>query len=103
MSDKEKILIDKFLKKYYDDLEIVTIMENTYITLGQKNSNQKVFLYHAVSDTIFANNGRILDPIIKMFNTDYEETKNYIKEWVFKKYNIKSKLLVGLDLKNKTI
>jgi len=97
MNDKEKILINKFLNKYCNDLEVISVLDDNYITLGRKKDNQRVFLYHSKSDNLFANNDRILDPIVKMFNTDYAETQEYIKNWIFENYNIKSKKLIGMD------
>jgi len=103
MNDKEKILINKFLDKHCNDLEVINLLHSTYITLGRKKDSQKLFLYHSKSGNLFTNNDRVLNPIVKMFNTDYVETQEYIKNWVFENYNIKSKKLIGIDPYVKTI
>jgi hypothetical protein len=39
---------------------------------------------------------KVIDPILKIFRTDYSETYDFVKEWLFKKYDLDCIDLVGI-------
>jgi len=99
MTDKEKNLISKFLNLHYNDLVEVNHLNGQIIALGKKNTKNKVFLYEQKHNTCYVNTNLVIEPIFKMFNTDYQETYDFVKKWLKEKYGLDGNELVGLKIK----
>lgn len=98
MTDKEKNLITKFLNLHYGDLVEVVHLEGQFIALGKKNAPNKLFLYEQKHNSCYVNSKLVIEPLFKMFNTDYQETYDFVKEWVKEKYGLDGDELVGLKV-----
>jgi hypothetical protein len=96
MTDKEKNLITKFLNLHYGDLSEIVHLEGQFIALGKKNTSKKIFLYEQKHNTCYVNSNIVIEPIFKMFNTDYQETYDFVKSWLKEKYGLDGDELVGL-------
>lgn len=96
MTEKEKSLITKFLNLNYGDLVEVVHLEGQFVALGKKNIKHKLFLYEQKHNTCYVNSKIVIEPLFKMFNTDYQETYDFVKDWVKEKYGLDSDEFVGL-------
>ena len=96
MTDKEKILVEKFLNRRFGDLILSEFVEGKYKTLKSKNSKKNIFLYEEKHDMIFCNSDVVIDPILKMFKTDYSETYDFVKGWIKCKFDLDCIDLVGV-------
>jgi hypothetical protein len=97
MTDKEKKLIDKFLILNFGDLELET-MKNEMKVLSKKNLKTRVLLHEKKNEQIFVNTKVVVDPILNMFKTDYQETYEHIKKWFCDKYDLDCIEIVGVEL-----
>ena len=61
----------------------------------KKGSKKSLILYETKEEFIIVNIKMMLNPILNMFNTDYNETYEIIKEWICKKYNINCIEIIG--------
>jgi hypothetical protein len=98
MTDKEKTRIEKFLEIHFGNLELNQTRQGLYKSLGHKNDNTTIFLIEETNSQIFVDTKKVIDPIFSMFNTDYTETYDFVKEWVLKKYGLDCIDLVGLKI-----
>lgn len=86
MTDKEKTRIEKFLEIHFGNLELNKTGQGLYKSLGHKDGNSTIFLIEETNGQIFVDVKKVIDPIFSMFNTDYTETYDFVKEWIQKKY-----------------
>jgi hypothetical protein len=96
MTDKEKNLISKFLNLHYGDLVEVFLLEGQYVALEQKNSSKKILLYEQKRNTCYVNSNIVIEPIFKMFNTDFQETYDFVTDWLKEKYGLDGNTFIGL-------
>ena len=96
MTDKEKILVEKFLNRRFGDLTLSEFKDGKYKTLKLKNSKKNIFLYEEKHDMIFCNSDVVIDPILKIFKTDYSETYDFVKDWIKCKFDLDCIDLVGV-------
>lgn len=96
MTDKEKNLIKKFLNIHYSNLAKVDHLNGQFVVLGNKNKPKKLLIYEQKHNITYLNSEMIIYPISNMFNTNYEETYEFVKNWLKIKYNIDCDNLVGL-------
>ena len=97
MTDKEKTRIEKFLEIHFGNLETVSNRNGKYKSLGHKEDNTTIFLIEESHSQIFVDSKKVISPIFSMFNTDYTETYDFVKEWVLKKYGLDCIDLVGIN------
>jgi hypothetical protein len=97
MTDKEKTRIEKFLEIHFGNLETVPNRNGKYKSLGYKDDNTTIFLIEESHSQIFVDSKKVISPIFSMFNTDYTETYDFVKEWVLKKYGLDCIDLVGIN------
>ena len=94
MEPNKKNLIVKFLNVHYGNL----VKENhndRYERYFKKGSKKSLILHETKEEFIIVNIKLMLNPILNMFNTDYNETYEIIKEWICKKYNINCIEIIG--------
>ena len=96
MTDKEKTRIEKFLEIHFGNLELSETRQGLYKSLGHKDDNSTIFLIEETNSQIFVDTKKVIDPIFSMFNTDYTETYDFVKEWVLKKYGLDCIDFVGI-------
>ena len=96
MTDKEKKRIEKFLEIHFGNLEMSEKRQGQYKSLGHKDDNSTIFLIEENHSQIFVDAKKVIDPILSMFNTDYNETYDSVKEWILKKYGLDCIDLVGI-------
>ena len=96
MTDKEKTRIEKFLEIHFGNLELTEKRQGLYKSLGHKDDNSAIFLIEEINSQIFVDTKKVINPILSMFNTDYTETYDFVKEWVLKKYGLDCIDLVGI-------
>jgi len=97
MTSKEEYLITKFLETHYGDLEEKDLIDGKYKTLSKKTSKENIFLLEFKHEQVFVNTKKVIDPILKIFNTDYTETYSFVKKWLSEKYKIDCIDLIGLN------
>lgn len=96
MTDKEKKRIEKFLDIHFGNLEMSEKRQGQYKSLGHKDDNSTIFLIEESYSQIFVDAKKVIDPILSMLNTDYNETYDFVKEWILKKYGLDCIELVGI-------
>jgi len=96
MTEKEKKRIEKFLEIHFGNLEISEKRQGLYKSLGHKDDNSTIFLIEENHSQIFVDAKKVIDPILSMLNTDYNETYDSVKEWILKKYDLDCIDLVGI-------
>lgn len=96
MTDKEKNRIEKFLELHYGNLELTTTREGKYKSLSHIDDKSTIFLLEQTNLQIFLDSKKVIDPIFSMFNTEYSETYDFVKDWVKKKYNLDCIDFVGV-------
>jgi hypothetical protein len=89
MTDKEKILVEKFLNRRFNELILSEFQKGKYKSLKTKNSKKNIFLYEEKHKMISCNSEVVIDPIVKMFKTEYSETYEFVKEWIKLKFDAK--------------
>ena len=89
MEPNKKNLIVKFLNVHYGN------HNDRYERYFKKGSKKSLILYETKEEFIIVNIKMMLNPILNMFNTDYNETYEIIKEWICKKYNINCIEIIG--------
>ena len=99
MTDKEKKHIENFLNTHYGKLHM-SETNGQYKVLGHQNKKTMIFLIEEKNDQIFVDSKKVIDPILKIFATDYSETYDFVKEWILKKYGLDCIDLVGMKLNN---
>jgi hypothetical protein len=95
MTDKETKLVENFLNRRFNNLILTEFKNGKYKTLKIKNSKKNIFIYEEKHEMIFCNSEIVIDPILKMFKTDYSETYDFVKEWVKCKFDIDCIDIVG--------
>ncbi len=95
MDEKKKILIDKFMSMRFGNLIKTEHKEGQYVTLLNPETNKKIFLYEKKHEIITFNREYVTDPILKVFNTEYDETFEYVKSWLLEKYEMDCIDIVG--------
>jgi hypothetical protein len=95
MTDKEKKHIENFLNTHYGKLHMFET-NGQYKVLGHQNKKTTIFLIEEKNDQIFVDSKKVIDPILKIFATDYSETYDFVKEWILKKYGLDCIDLVGM-------
>ena len=98
MTDKEKTRIEKFLEIHFGNLELSETRQGLYKSLGHKDDNSTIFLIEETNSQIFVDTKKVIDPIFRMFNTDYTETYDFVKNWLLEKYNIESEEIIGAKM-----
>ena len=97
MEPNKKNLIVKFLNVHYGNL----VKENhndRYERYFKKGSKKSLILYETKEEFIIVNIKMMLNPILNMFNTDYTETYDFVKNWLLEKYNIESEEIIGAKM-----
>jgi hypothetical protein len=98
MTEKEKKLVLKFLDVHFSNLEKTELKDNVnHQILHKKNSKLTLFLFEKKEESIFVNSKLIIEPILKIFGTDYSETYDLVKEWILKKYNLDCIEIIGMN------
>ena len=98
MTDKETKLVENFLNRRFNNLILTEFKNGKYKTLKIKNSKKNIFIYEEKHEMIFCNSVIVIDPIVKMFKTDYSETYDFVKEWVKCKFDIDCIDIVGFNI-----
>ena len=88
MTEKEKKYIEKFLNAHFGKLELTEMKNGEYKSLGHQNKKSTIFIVEEKNSQIFVDSKKVIDPILKIFRTDYSETYDFVKEWLFKKYDL---------------
>jgi hypothetical protein len=94
MEPNRKNLIVKFLNVHYGNL----VKENhngRYERYFKKGSKKSLILHETKEEFIIVNTEMMVNPILNMFNTDYNETYEIIKEWICEKYDINCIEIIG--------
>lgn len=99
MTDKEKTRIEKFLEIHFGNLEVNATRNGKYKSLGHKDDNTTIFLIEETNSQIFVDAKKVIDPILSMFNTDYTETYDFVKEWIQKRYGLECIELIEINSK----
>ena len=98
MTDKETKLVENFLNRRFNNLILTEFKNGKYKTLKIKNSKKNIFIYEEKHEMIVCNSEIVIDPILKMFKTDYSETYDFVKEWVKCKFDIDCIDIVGFNI-----
>ena len=96
MTDKQKILLEKFLNRRFGDLVLSEFKNGKYKTLKVKDSKKNIFIYEEKNEMIFCNSEVVIDPMLKMFKTDYSETYDFVKDWIKCKFGLDCIDIAGL-------
>jgi hypothetical protein len=94
MEPTERNLILKFLNVHYGKLEKEE-HNGRYERYYKKGSRKSLILHEKKEEFIIFNTEMIVEPILNMFNTDYDETYEIIKEWICEKYDINCIKIIG--------
>lgn len=92
LNKKQHIL--KFLNVHYGNLTKET-HNGRYERYFKKGSKKSLILHETKEEFIIVNVEMMVDPILSMFNTDYDETYELIKEWICEKYEINCIEIIG--------
>lgn len=98
MTDKQIKLVRKFLDFNFSNLELGETRKKTHQTLSRNNGKNHIFLISKEQNEVYVNSKIVIDPMLKMFNTDYTETYKLTQDWLLEKYNIKSDEIVGVNI-----
>lgn len=85
MKQTQVNLIHKFLKLNYNNLKIEK-KSNRYFVL-QRNA-KPLLIYELKHNHTLINLESVIRPIVKMFETDFEKTREIVIEWFLNEYNI---------------
>lgn len=97
MTDKQKSGVEKFLERHMGDLiKHDYHKNNSYVILSKTEGGTKYFLYEEKHNLAYVNSKVVIDPILKIFQTDYNETYDFVNEWLKKKYGIVGDDLIGV-------
>ena len=94
MTELQTKSIDKYLNMYFNELTI-SDLNGKYKVYSKKNPEVKIFLYEEKHNLSYVNSKYIIDPLLKVFQTDYNETYDFVKEWFEKKYDYNCDDLIG--------
>ena len=91
MKSREMDLIHKFLKMNFGDLKLekkplAALAGETYTSL--KRDKKTYFIHEQHRNVTQINLDSVVRPIVNIFNTDFEETREFVIEWFFREYNI---------------
>jgi hypothetical protein len=86
--------VKKYLDVYYGDM-ITSDLNGKYKVYSKKNPEVKIFLYEEKHNLSYVNSKYLIDPILKVFQTEYNETYDFVKEWFEKKYDYNCDDLIG--------
>jgi hypothetical protein len=96
MEENKKKNIEKFLKTHFSNLELSESAPKKFKSLHKKNSKEGIFLYEEKNSQIFVDQKTVIYPILKIFDSEYDETYELIKEWLKKTYELDSDEIVGI-------
>jgi hypothetical protein len=100
MTELQKNAVSKFLNLHYGNLIVAEEKNGRYKTFSQKNFGDKIFILDSCEDrsidsVVFVSSKYVIDPILNMFNIDYNETYNFVEEWFSQKYKTKLDIITG--------
>jgi hypothetical protein len=95
MIDDRKKYIDKFMTMRFGNLIKTEHKDGQYVSLLNPNTNKKIFLYEKKHEIITFSREYVTDPILSLFKTDYDETFEYVKNWLLEKYEMDCIDIVG--------
>jgi hypothetical protein len=84
----------KYLDMYYGDM-ITSEYNGRYKTLNTTKSSTKIFIYEEKTNFSYVNSKYVIEPIMKVFQTEYNETYDFVKDWFEKKYGYNCDDLIG--------
>lgn len=96
MTEKEKKYIEKFLITHFGKLNLTETKNGEFKILGHTNKKTTIFLLDEKNSQIFVDSKKVIEPILTIFQTDYSETYDFVKEWLLKKYDLDCIELVGV-------
>lgn len=94
MKELQIIAIEKYLNMYFG--ELITSDKPTYKLYLKKDSEIYFFIYDEKHNLLYVNTKYIVDPVLKVFQTEYSKTYDVIQEWFEKKYDHKCDDIVGI-------
>lgn len=100
MNEKQKIGISKFLNINYGNLITEERRNGKYRAFSLKKDDDKVFILDTSDDAskdvvVYVSAKYVIDPILNMFYTDYNETYDFVEEWFSEKYKTKCDTIIG--------
>ena len=98
MTDKQIKLVRKFLDFNFSNLELGETRKKTHQTLSRRKGKIHIFLISKEQNEVYVNSKIVIDPMLKMFNTDYNETYKITQEWLLEKYELDCIDLVGVKI-----
>ena len=94
MTETQERGINKFLTLHYGNLEIGKTKRG-YKTFMIKDTDHKLFITEDTHNLIYVEKKYIITPILSIFRTEYDETYNYVKNWLFETYKLDCDDLFG--------
>ena len=94
MTELQSKSIDKYLNMYFDGLTI-SELNGRWRIYSKKESEIRIFLYEEKHNLTYVNSKYIIDPILKIFQTEYNETYDFVQTWFEKKYDCECGDLIG--------
>lgn len=100
MTELQKDAASKFLNLHYGNLIVEEQRNGKYKVYNQETLGNKIFILDVSEDrskdiVVFVSTKYVIDPILNMFNTDYDETYTFVEEWFSQKYKTKCDIITG--------
>lgn len=88
MDEKKKSHIDKYMNTMFGNLNRSETKTGNYIVLETAKTQKKVFIFDKKYEVVTFASRRVTEPIMTIFKTEYNETHEYVKDWLREKYTI---------------